>query len=182
MNKPDICQFYFWDTKNATEVSEMFNIFGRMDLALIHTKLFMKTRVPLIGTLTNVVFKKNPASMAPPGQFLNLEKGDWVEVRSKEEIDATLDNRRRNNGLLFMPPMARFCGKRYRVFKKVEKIVLETTGELRRIKSPTVFLEGAYCDGKDYEGCDRSCYHFWREVWLKRIEADESIMDDETKI
>jgi hypothetical protein len=38
------------------------------------------------------------------------------------------------------------------------------------LKSPTVFLEGVYCDGKRHNDCDRSCLLFWREAWLKRVE------------
>lgn len=46
--------------------------------------------------------------------------------------------------------------------------MLETNGELRKMKN-TVLLEGAMCDGKAFSGCDRSCFHFWREVWLRRV-------------
>jgi len=101
-------------------------------------------------------------------ETLKLLPGDLVQVRSKEEIFSTLDERGRFKGLYFMPEMAKHCGKKFRVFKKVEKIMLESTGEMRKIVSPTVFLEGNYCDGDFTDGCDRSCFCYWREVWLKR--------------
>jgi hypothetical protein len=102
-------------------------------------------------------------------EALNLQPGEWVEVRSVKEIFATLDKRGKLRGLQFTPEMVKFCGKRLRVYKKLDKIILEATGELRKIRSPTVLLEGVFCDGKAHAGCDRSCFCFWREEWLRRV-------------
>jgi hypothetical protein len=63
--------------------------------------------------------------------------------------------------------MKDYCGKRYRVFKRLETILLESNGQLRKMKN-TVLLEGVTCDGSEFYGCDRSCFHYWREVWLRR--------------
>ena len=101
--------------------------------------------------------------------MLNLQPGEWVQVRSIDEISRTLDEAGKYKGLYFMPAMEEYCGKKFRVFKKAAIIKLESTGEVRKLKSPSVFLEGVYCDGEYHEGCDRACYHFWREMWLKRI-------------
>jgi hypothetical protein len=103
---------------------------------------------------------------------LNLQPGELVEVKSLEEILATLDANRRNKGLLWMSGMSRYCGRQYRVRGRVERIMLETNGELRNMKN-TVLLEGVMCDGAAFGGCDRSCFHFWREVWLRRISREE---------
>lgn len=100
---------------------------------------------------------------------LDLEPGEWVEVRSMKEILATLDERGKLKGLLFMPEMKRFCGKKFRVYKRVGKIKLESTGELRKLKTPSIFLDGVFCDGQFHENCQRSCFSFWREAWLKRV-------------
>jgi hypothetical protein len=99
---------------------------------------------------------------------LGLKAGELVEVRSKEEILATLDKRGYNKGLLLMPEMLQFCGQRFKVYKSVKRIVLEHTGEFRRMRN-TVLLEGVRCDGWG-GACDRSCFFFWREAWLKRVE------------
>jgi hypothetical protein len=99
----------------------------------------------------------------------SLQPGDLVEVRSAKEIFATLDGQDKLRGLRFNPEMEKFCGKRFRVYKRMNKIILETTGELRSIKTPTVLLEGVFCDGKAHGGCDRSCFCFWRENWLKKV-------------
>jgi hypothetical protein len=111
--------------------------------------------------------KKSPESSEI--KPLNLQPGEWVEVKSMREISLTLDERGRHKGLYFMPEMEQFCGKQFKVFKNVQTILLEESGELRKIKSPTYFLEGVFCDGSQQGGCDRSCFHFWREDWLKRV-------------
>lgn len=100
---------------------------------------------------------------------LNLQPGDTVEVRSIREIAATLDEHGKYKGLYFMPEMEKFCGHRFKVFKKAEKIKLETNGQLRKLRHPGYFLEGVYCDGIIQGGCDRSCFHFWRDAWLRKI-------------
>lgn len=116
----------------------------------------------------------NPSAVARKGvmplEVLDLQPGEYVQVRSLEEIRSTLDEEERYKGLYFMPEMEEFCGKKFRVFKKVRSITLESNGEVRKLKSPTVFLEGVYCDGKRHNNCDRSCLLFWREAWLKRVE------------
>ncbi|MBP8304439.1 MAG: hypothetical protein KBE04_09965 [Phycisphaerae bacterium] len=106
---------------------------------------------------------------AAEGECLGLQPGELVQVKTIEEVLATLDVRRRNKGLLWMTGMRRYCGTRHRVGRRVEKIMLETSGQVRRMKN-TVLLEGVTCDGAHFGGCDRSCFHFWREVWLRRVE------------
>ncbi len=118
-----------------------------------------------------------PARQCPPASgrtetpsqddVLALRPGECVEVKTVDEIMATLDANRRHKGLLWMTGMNKYCGRRYRVFRRVDKILLETNGELRNMKN-TVLLEGVMCDGKAFGGCDRSCFHFWREAWLRR--------------
>jgi hypothetical protein len=105
------------------------------------------------------------------GEVLNLNVGEIVEVRSAKEILATLDRQGKLRGLSFAPEMMRFCGRRFMVYKKLGKIILESTGELRKIKTPTVLLDGVLCDGKAHGGCDRSCFCFWREEWLRKVNS-----------
>jgi hypothetical protein len=100
---------------------------------------------------------------------LDLKVGELVQVRSLQEIKATLDSKGALRGLSFMPEMEMYCGQRLRVSKRVRRIMMESTGELRRLTVPTVLLEGASCDGSAHHGCDRSCPCFWREQWLKRV-------------
>ena len=104
-----------------------------------------------------------------------LRPGEFVEVRSEPEILQTLDEQGRHRGLAWMPNMARCCGKRYTVYKRVERIMLESSGEIRVVRN-TVLLDGAVCE--NLYGCDRSCYHFWREAWLKRVPAEQVSQKD----
>ena len=106
-------------------------------------------------------------------EALGLRSGELVEVKPIDEILATLDGNRRHRGLRWMTGMRKYCGQRLRVYKPVERIMLETNGELRKMKN-TVLLEGAMCDGAEFGACDRSCFHFWREVWLRRVPEGNS--------
>lgn len=99
---------------------------------------------------------------------LPLCPGDVVRVRSRHEIDGMLDSKHKLHGLSFMPGMRAFCGKEYRVLKRVRQIQIESTGEVRQLKN-TVLLEGVTCCGSIVE-CDRSCYYFWREEWLEKAD------------
>jgi len=130
---------------------------------------------PVIPPASDDIHDTNRPTIAQKGvipveEVLDLQPGELVRIRSLEEIRSTLDENGKYKGLLFMPEMEDFCGKQCRVFKKVRSITLESNGEVRKLKSPTVFLEGVYCDGKRHSDCDRSCLLFWREAWLKRIE------------
>jgi len=105
-----------------------------------------------------------------PGEQLDLQVGEWVEVRSEEEINATIDSQGKTRGLAFVAlEMAPHVGKRYRVYKRVEKIFLEESKQNRKLKN-TVLLDGVQCQGIGLD-CDRCCYLFWREAWLKRVDG-----------
>lgn len=105
-------------------------------------------------------------AVAPASAVLKLQKGEWVVVKPRDEIERTFDGMSRTRGLGFMPSMFEHCGKQFRVYKRAETIVLEGTGQTRRLKD-TVLLEGSICDGEGFV-CDRSCFYFWKEDWLKR--------------
>jgi hypothetical protein len=128
-------------------------------------------RIPLSTKLGRRIFKgqRRRASGSIGKESLALKPGEWVEVRSAKEIFATLDQHGKLKGLTFTPEMMKFCGRRFRVYKRLENIILEATGELRRIRNPTVLLEGVFCGGEMHGKCDRSCFCFWREAWLRRV-------------
>jgi hypothetical protein len=103
-----------------------------------------------------------------PEVALNLQPGELVEVKSKNEILATIDPQGRNRGLSIDFEMIRHAGKRFRVLRRVDRIVLETTGTMREIRN-TVLLEKTECEGLCRRGCTRSSYPMWREAWLRRV-------------
>jgi hypothetical protein len=102
-----------------------------------------------------------------------LRVGDWVEVRSKDEILRTLDSNGELDGMPFMPEMLAFCGKRFRVYKRAHKTcdtVFPVRG--RRVES-AVHLE-TRCDGSAHGGCQAGCLIFWKDAWLKPISGKSS--------
>lgn len=104
-----------------------------------------------------------------PTASLWLKPGELVEIKRKEDILATLDLRGRNRGLPFTLEMLEYCGGKYRVLKRVEKMINETTGQMRQILN-TVILEEVTCDGKAHGDCERTCPCLWREIWLNRTD------------
>ena len=103
-----------------------------------------------------------------PFEALGLQAGELVEVRSKDEILATLDMWNRNRGLSFDEEMVRYCGGIYRVLRRVSRIVDEKTGKMMNMKCPCIILEGVWCRSDFHRFCPRAIYHYWRETWLKR--------------
>ena len=97
-----------------------------------------------------------------------LHVGEWVEVRSKEEILKTLDRKGQLNGLPFMPQMFEFCGRRLRVYKRAHKTCDTVNDYKGRWMDSAVHLEGIRCDGQAYGGCQAACLIYWKEAWLKR--------------
>jgi hypothetical protein len=95
--------------------------------------------------------------------------GDLVEIRSKEEILATLDQHGCMDGMPFMPEMLQFCGKRFRVSAVAHKTceTARRTWKARRLQM-AVHLAGLRCDGSAHGGCQADCNLFWKDVWLKR--------------
>jgi hypothetical protein len=93
-----------------------------------------------------------------------------VEVKSLGEMQATLDRNGRNRGLTCDIEMARrFCGRQYRVLARLDRMISESTGEMRKVEG-TVFLEGTPClCSWSVGGCPRLELSYWREVWLRRI-------------
>ena len=66
-----------------------------------------------------------------------LHAGEMVEVRSLPEILATLDERGCLEGMPFMPEMAMYCGHRFPVHRRVDKVWEYAHGTgVRRVPTP----------------------------------------------
>ena len=103
-----------------------------------------------------------------------LKVGDWVEVRSQEEILATLDANGWLDGMPFMPEMLRFCGKKFQVHKRAHK-TCDYSGPKPRSRrvDRTVHLK-THCDGSAHDGCQAGCLLYWKEEWLKPVSGEVS--------
>jgi hypothetical protein len=112
-----------------------------------------------------------------PPRRLGLRVGDWVVVRSREEILATLDSDGCFEALPFQPEMLAYCGRRLRVAKVAHKTCdnIQKTGG-RRMRD-AAHLEGSRCDGSAHGGCQADCVFFWKEIWLRRADAHETAAD-----
>ena len=113
---------------------------------------------------------KEPEGSPKPGDPV-IREGDVVEVLPHSEILETLDKDKCYEGLEFFPGMEFHCGKKYYVLKRVKTIFDERAWRMVRIKN-TVLLKDVICDGRNMyekEGCDRCCYYFWKERWLRKV-------------
>jgi hypothetical protein len=112
-------------------------------------------------------------TQAPSTTTSGLKVGDLVEVRSAEEILATLDERGELENLPFMPEMLAFCGQRLTVHKVAHKLCDSLTLSGMHAMPRAVHLTGGRCDGSAHGGCQTACNLYWKEDWLRRVEPGE---------
>lgn len=116
-----------------------------------------------------------PRGVRTPSATLDLRPGELVRVRSFPEILATLDQNNKNRGMYFDGELVPFCGRTFRVLKRVQKIIDEKTGRMLNLKTDAIILENVACQArysKCRHFCPRSIYSYWREIWLERIHED----------
>ena len=104
---------------------------------------------------------------------LHLQPGELVEVKSKEEIAATLGPDGRHRGLWFDREMMPFCGRTFRVRQRIRRFIDDHDGKMIELKNDCVTLEGGICSGDRSLRrwfCPREIYSYWRECWLRRVE------------
>lgn len=114
---------------------------------------------------------KHPIKVPP----LGLQPGEMVRVKSYAEILKTLDANRCYEGCALMPIMREFCGRTYTVRKRIDHFFDERNRKLLKAKN-MVILNEVHCHSEpdnygDWAGCDRSCYLFWKEAWLERVQS-----------
>jgi hypothetical protein len=113
-----------------------------------------------------------------PAESLGLMPGEVVRVKSRAEVEATLDHERSNRGLKMGDEMTRYFGRQLEVRCRVDRIIDEQSGEMRELRD-TVALRngrsesmqgadlGCLCTGQ-LGDCPRSELMYWREIWLER--------------
>jgi hypothetical protein len=109
-----------------------------------------------------------------PTETLDLQVGEWVEVKSQEEILATISVNGFNRGMRYDMEMSQYAGERHRVQMRVERLINEQTGKMVRMKTPCIQLEDVYCRATCTErrlGCPRASNTYWREIWLRRVDG-----------
>jgi hypothetical protein len=137
---------------------------------------FLKTKSDqIIDRFLIVIGKADISEACEVDKNFILKAGDRVRVRSKEEILATLNHWGIRKGCMFMPEMSPYCGTIQRVMKRMERFVDERDYHVKKCNG-IILLEGLNCQGtSDYGRCDRTCFYFWREEWLEKIDESEAI-------
>jgi hypothetical protein len=109
-----------------------------------------------------------------PYEELDLQPGEWVEVKSQDEILGTINVDGFNRGMRYDMEMSKYAGGRYRVQMRVDRLIHEQTGKMLQMKSPCIQLENVYCRAECTPmrlGCPRASNTYWREIWLKRVDG-----------
>lgn len=125
-----------------------------------------------------------PVGERTPDTSLNLHPGELVRIKPYQEILSTLDVNNRNRGLYFDAEEVPYCGRTFRVQKRVSRIIHERTGRMLEMKTPSVILDSVICESRYSEcrlACPRSIYPYWREVWLERVEPAPAAAPAEVK-
>lgn len=104
-----------------------------------------------------------------PTGHLDLQPGELVRIKTKQQIEATLNEKGLNRGMGFAEEMARYCGSTARVQGRVTRCLDEKTGKMLTMKNPCILLQDVVCAGADFGNCPRQAMTFWREVWLERV-------------
>lgn len=129
------------------------------------------------GKLYPMGYGTIPEGQPTPVEVLDLVPGEWVEVRSQDEILETLNDAGRNRGMRYDMEMSKYCGNRYRVQMRVERLIDEVSGKMMIMKNPCIQLEDVYCRAectKKRLGCPRASNTYWREIWLRRVDGPAS--------
>lgn len=101
---------------------------------------------------------------------LGLRAGDWVMVRSRAEILATLDKNGALDKMPFMPEMLQFAGQKLQVSKRAHKTCDPINGLESRALPDSVHIGDLRCDGSAHADCQAGCLFFFKEAWLKRAD------------
>jgi hypothetical protein len=135
-------------------------------------KRILKRRWRYITNFFSIIInskQRSSRNMVAHASSQILQEGDRVRVRSKEEIQATLDNWNQLKGCGFMENMLPYCNTIQRVRKRIENFIDERDYLVKKAKG-IVILDGVYCEGnKDLGNCNRTCFFFWREEWLDKV-------------
>jgi hypothetical protein len=117
-------------------------------------------------------YLRGTAVKTPTGHS-DLQPGELVRIRSKKEIEPTLNAELLNRGMGFDAEMARFCGRTARVGRRIDHIIDERTGRMIDMRHPCIVLEDVVCEGAYSMNCPRAITPYWREIWLDRVDTPQ---------
>ncbi len=160
-----------WDPRTYVREYTSGNVsFGHF--LKVTSRAAVKEPMRKLGLVDEVHVRGNGKASAPL-EALNLQPGELVQVKSKEEIAQTLNGEGRNKGLWFDREMLPYCGQVHRVRQRISRFINDQDGRMVVLKNDCVTLEDVICSG-DLSlrrwFCPRAIFPFWRECWLRRVE------------
>jgi len=115
-----------------------------------------------------------PLGQPTPPCDLGMRPGEWVRVKSHEEIKRTINTGGKNRGMWYDHEMVKFSGNEYGVLRRVDTIIDEVSGKMLHMKQPCIVLDKVWCTAEYTNGrlmCRRAVTTYWRENWLERVEG-----------
>ena len=170
MNSSDCQQF------TVSSSSSRLNGFDKIKLLMRRLISAVSRRLKKVQILSSMQSQRKESQLAADTTGFSqvngsLKPGDEVYILPMSEIRKMLDDKRRTEGLAFMDGMEKYCDTKAKVYKRVNYLYDESRMKMVKCKN-MVILEGLICDGKmtyAEEGCDKSCFFFWKESWLKKL-------------
>ena len=172
---------YFCQSTELVKATRPLSLKGRLRLAVTDFRLGNVRLFEIIKRVLVPVFWKTVHRYIRPRHvvgtltrtplvLLGLQPGEQVEVKSGEEIAQTLNPRGCNRGLRYDHGLNRFCGTRFRVRDRLDKMIIESSGQMVHLEG-TVTLEKSccLCYLSAIGGCPRKDLVYWREAWLTRV-------------
>lgn len=172
MNQDHLCQIACWPQMAEATIKTGGAPLRKQIKMFLKRTLSMERKRQLKRLYTRWILRRKP--IPPPARVAGksaegIQAGDWVRVRSEDEIRAMLNPWNEFKGCGFMSGMWQYCGTKQRVLKPVQQFLDERDYRLKKCSS-IVLLDGVICEGmEEYGPCDRSCFFFWREEWLETL-------------
>lgn len=163
--RAEVCQLHCWGMRHP-QPGMRFSLRQRFNRL---KRILKRRRTYLRNYFREIVYGQKTAVTTPLGPHVPMQKGDIVTIRSREEIQETLNRWNQLHGCAFTEEMWPYCGSVHEIYKRVEHFLDERDHIMKRSKR-LVVLKNLYCEGTiDFGPCHRACFFFWREEWLKKI-------------
>ncbi len=166
---------YICQLQGVPQMAESFSVSTEAERIKNRLKRFSKRRLRYMKNSLREFFQKKERQAVNVEVITGLiQPGDIVRVRSKDQIQASLNRWDSLKGCAFMEEMWSHCGKTYTVRKRVNRFLDERDYRVKKTKN-IIILEDVHCNGTvDFGPCDRSCFFFWREEWLEKLKEDRT--------
>jgi hypothetical protein len=163
----------FWDVRSFVKEYLTRNV-GLRRFLRVTSRAAVKEPMRKLGLIPKVHLPGTRTGPAAAERPLDLQPGDLVAVKTRDEIAATLNAEGKHKGLWFDREMMPFCGGTFRVRQRINRFIDDRDGRMIELKNDCVTLEGSVCSG-DHSlqrwFCPRAIHPYWREVWLRRAEG-----------